>query len=88
MERTSRNLNDMFRCDKCNTVVPAGTSAHQLVVKKRTKTYPPRTREVAKGRRYRAVQTIDPGGKGHETVQELKVCQSCAESWTPDADAE
>lgn len=70
----------MFRCEKCNTVVPAGTPAHQLVVQQRSKQYPSRSRELIRGRGYRRQETIDKGGEGREIVRELSVCPECAEA--------
>ena len=69
----------MFRCEKCGEVVPAGTSAQQVVVQSRDKEYPERTEKQATGRsRYPRERTVDKGGEGQEIVRELKVCPKCA----------
>ena len=56
----------MFICDNCKTQVPANTPSHKVVTKTREKVYPARPR------------FDDPGGVGHETVQELCLCPDCA----------
>jgi len=73
----------MFRCQNCDTVVPAGTPAHKIVTQTREKEYA--QREAAPdnrrrfGRRFRRSRIIDPGGHGHEIVREIMVCPECAE---------
>lgn len=76
----------MFRCDRCNSVVPAGTREHKIVVETRTKVYESRggmTREFPRsrrpmGRRARRQSTFDKGGAGTEIVREISVCPKCA----------
>ncbi len=72
----------MFRCEKCNSVVPPGTAAHNLVVQQRRKEYPTRTRDVSGARGNFRTRTIDRGGSGAEIVRELKVCPECAEQYS------
>jgi hypothetical protein len=73
----------VFRCEKCGTLVPSGTSAQHLVVQQRPKEYPSRSRPSAGGRSrytggYERERPLDRGGAGRETVRELKVCPACA----------
>ena len=73
----------MFRCQLCQCVVPPRTPCQHLVLKRRSKEYPYRSRantfvrtnEAGKHKEY---QTDDPGGAGQEIVQEVIVCPSCA----------
>lgn len=71
----------MYRCEKCDALVAAGTPANHLVVKRRSKEYPSRSREILRGRGYRRTETIDRGGEGHEIVREATVCPACAEKY-------
>ena len=74
----------MFRCPLCQAVVPPRTPAHCLVVRRRTKKYPFRSRAntiVRKpdpGKKPKREYRDDPGGEGQEIVQELTVCPACA----------
>lgn len=76
----------MFRCDRCNAVVPAGTRETKIIVETRPKTYESRggmTREFPRsrrpmGRRARRAQSFDKGGTGFEIVREISVCPKCA----------
>lgn len=72
----------MFRCEKCNSVVPPGTAAHSLIVQQRRKEYPTRTRDISGARGNFRTRTIDRGGSGAEIVRELKVCPECAEQYS------
>lgn len=71
----------MYRCENCGTTVAPRTPTHQVVVRRRPKEYPTRSREVRGAGRGRRVfhQTIDKGGEGHEIVREMTVCPDCAE---------
>jgi hypothetical protein len=73
----------MFRCQLCQTVVPARTPSHRIVLKQRDKKYPYRSRAnmvvvfeppKKKKKEYRD----DPGGEGREIVREAIVCPACA----------
>jgi hypothetical protein len=73
----------MFRCSLCQSVVPPGIPSHQLVLKRRRKAYPFRSRANAFVRTNEAgkrkeFHTDDPGGEGHEVVREVIVCPACA----------
>jgi hypothetical protein len=73
----------MFRCSLCQCVVPPRTPGHHLILKRRKKAYPYRSRantfvrinETGKRKEY---HTDDPGGEGEEIVQEVMVCPACA----------
>ena len=73
----------MFRCQVCQSVVPPQTPGHRLVLRRRAKAYPHRSRanafvrtnEVGKRKEY---HTDDPGGEGQEVVEEVIVCPGCA----------
>ena len=73
----------MFRCQLCQCVVPPRTPCQHLVLKRRSKEYPYRSRansflrtsDTGKRKEY---HTDDPGGKGQEVVQEVIVCSACA----------
>jgi len=73
----------MFRCQLCQCVVPPGTPSRHLVLKRRSKAYPYRSRvntffrtnEAGKRKEY---HTDDPGGKGEEVVMEVIACPACA----------
>jgi hypothetical protein len=69
----------MFRCESCNKNVKAGERPCFFVVERRDAVYP--YREGANKRDATAFDpwgTDDPGGKGYETVKELKLCEPCA----------
>ena len=77
----------MFRCQMCDTIVPAGTRSTKVVVATRQKIYEPRgqdPRERRGGRSFRGrrgprkKKPYDKGGTGTEIVRELSVCPSCA----------
>ena len=78
----------MFRCDRCNSVVPAGVRETKIVVETREKVYESRggsSREFPRsrrpmGRRARRQQSFDKGGVGSEIVREIAVCPKCAEA--------
>lgn len=73
----------MFRCQLCQRVVPPRTPCHHLILKRRSKEYPYRSRansfvrinETGKRKEY---HTDDPGGRGEEVVPEVIVCPACA----------
>ncbi|REJ72797.1 MAG: hypothetical protein DWQ34_13815 [Planctomycetota bacterium] len=75
----------MYRCELCQTIVPAGRRSIKVVLKTRPRTYAPRGSERQeryrgfRGRRPRKTTPYDKGGVGTEIVQEAMVCQSCAE---------
>lgn len=73
----------MYRCQVCGQVTPSGTRANKIVVATRPKTYPSRGGERSGfRRRFRSAPSkpYDKGGEGREIVQELVVCESCAQS--------
>ncbi|QDT35421.1 hypothetical protein [Thalassoglobus polymorphus] len=78
----------MFRCQLCETVVPAGTRSSKIVLVTRDKTYNERggssqaTRGGFRGRgarRSSPKKDFDKGGSGQEIVREATVCPACAE---------
>lgn len=77
----------MFRCQMCDTIVPAGIRSAKVVVATREKVYEPRgqdPRERRGGRGFRGrrgprkKKPYDKGGRGVEIVRELAVCPGCA----------
>lgn len=71
----------MFRCQMCDTVVPAGTRANKVVVASRPRTYASRgggERGGFRGRFREPRPEFDKGGTGREIVRELSVCGNCA----------
>ncbi len=76
----------MFRCQKCDTVVPAGIRSHKIVLQTRTREYesrgpdPSERRRFSRGRGPRTKkQKYDRGGHGTEIVREIMVCPKCAQ---------
>ena len=77
----------MFRCQKCETIVPAGTRTAKVVVATRPRTYESRGQDPSerrgrgrfvRGKRVRKRKPYDKGGAGTEIVRELSVCPKCA----------
>ncbi len=73
----------MFRCQVCQCVVPPQTPVHRLVLRRRRKAYPHRSRanlfvRTNEAGRHKEYHTDDPGGEGHEVVEEVIVCPACA----------
>ncbi len=74
----------MFRCQKCETVVPAGTRETKIVTETREKIYEARGGgdrgrfRRGMGRRARRREAFDKGGVGREIVREISVCPKCA----------
>ena len=67
-----------FRCEDCHEVQPPGTRRYTVVVETREKVYPYR-RAANLVKVNREVFTRDDrGGKGYETVREVRVCGRCA----------
>ncbi len=69
----------MYRCEKCNTVTPAGASANFVVTKIRKRSYTIR-RRVRGARRGQDSWQNAPGGDGWECVQEQLLCDECAKA--------
>jgi hypothetical protein len=73
----------MYRCQLCQCVVPPRTLCHHLVLKRRSKAYPYRSRantvvRITEAGKRKEYHTDDPGGQGQEVVQEVIVCPACA----------
>ena len=74
----------MFRCQLCQCIVSPRTPPQRLIVKKRRKKYPYRSRanvivrQSAPDKKPKKVYLDDPGGEGQEIVQEVIVCPECA----------
>ncbi len=73
----------MFRCQVCQSTVPAQTPGQKLIVKRRKKEYKYRSlansffrRTIDNKRKLRHAD--DPGGEGYEIALELIVCPACA----------
>ena len=71
----------MFRCHLCQFIAPPRTPSYRLVLERRTKKYPYRSKantfvrtEAGKRKRF---YTDDPGGEGQEVVKEVIVCPKC-----------
>lgn len=85
----------MFRCESCDTIVPAGTRSQKVVVQTRQKTYEPRGADPrergrwgrGRGRGTKKKQNYDKGGQGTEIVREIMVCPACAEKHAAEAQA-
>lgn len=70
----------MFKCQNCQTVVPAHTKARRIVAETRFKEYPRRKKafwayNTQKGKRE---EIDDIGGLGWEIAREIVVCPDCA----------
>ena len=76
----------MYRCQLCQSVVPAKTPCHRLVLQWRKKEYPfrPRAnvlvRKPSPDKKPKEEYRDDPGGQGYEIVKEIIVCTACAAS--------
>lgn len=80
----------MFRCELCQTIVPAGTRSSKVILVTRDKTYNERgggfaARESFRKRgaspargRSTPKKEFDKGGAGQEIVREATVCPACA----------
>jgi hypothetical protein len=73
----------MFRCQLCQCVVPPRTPCHHLVLKRRSKEYPHRSKAnvvVVKEppKKPKKEYRDDPGGDGQEIEKEMIVCPTCA----------
>lgn len=83
---THGRLSQMFRCQLCQTVVPAGTPAQKIVMSTRSKSYAARGTQRSspgefrpRGRRNSPPpKPYDKGGEGQEIVREANVCPACA----------
>ena len=81
----------MFRCQLCQTVVPAGTRSTKVVLVTREKVYGERgggghaatrggfRKRGGGGRRNTPKKNYDKGGVGTEIVREAMACPRCAE---------
>ena len=87
----------MFRCQKCETVVPANVRTTKVVMASRPRIYEPRGQDPSerrgrvprfrRGRRVRKRKPYDKGGQGTEIVRELSVCPKCAAEFAVEAEA-
>ena len=78
----------MFRCQKCDRIVPAGVRSNKVTVATRPRTYEARGQDPSerrggrgrfvRGKRVRKRKPYDKGGVGTEIVRELSVCPACA----------
>ena len=74
----------MFRCQLCQCVVPPHTPCQHLVLTRRSKKYPYRSRanvlvrKRTTDKKPKKEYLDDPGGEGQEIVQEGIVCPDCA----------
>ena len=75
----------VYRCEQCETVVPAGTPRTLVVVETRPRRYPYRPEAHRLRRRpgdggkglYKLLD--DEGGEGYEIVKEMALCPACAQ---------
>jgi hypothetical protein len=73
----------MFRCQMCRRVVLPRIPSHRLVLKWRSKVYPFRSeanvfyRKPEANKKRKRIVRDDPGGRGKEIVQEVRVCPEC-----------
>src|SRR5687767_10511261 len=77
------SAHSMFRCQLCQCVVPPRTPCQHLVVKRRRREYPYRSRAntivvQVPGKKPKTEYRDDPGGEGREIAAELIVCPDCA----------
>jgi len=85
----------MYRCQLCQTVVPAKQRSTKIVLKTRPRTYHQRG-EIAREFRGRfprrgmprKVPEYDKGGVGTEIVQEAMVCPQCAQKFAAEQQAQ
>jgi hypothetical protein len=68
----------MFRCPLCSCVVGPRTPPQRLLLERRTRSYPYRSRANEFARDHKRHVTDDPGGNGSEVVREVLVCPECA----------
>ena len=74
----------MFRCQLCQCVAPARIPSQRLILNRRTRQYPFRSRAnvvVRKrkpDRKPKKEYVDDPGGHGEEIGREVTVCPDCA----------
>lgn len=69
----------MYRCDKCNTVVPAGRKLNRVVTETRQKSYAVFKQAKGKGRqRFTGAPEPVANATGWEIAKELEVCAACA----------
>ena len=68
----------MYRCQICNTVVPPGNPAHEIVVETRPAVYPHRPGANRFLRKHKIEKRDDRGGSGSEIVRTVIACPRCA----------
>lgn len=85
----------MFRCQQCDTVVPAGTRSNKIVTQTRSKVYESRGPDPSerrgrypRGRGRPKKKEYDRGGTGTEIVREIMVCPKCAEELNAEIERE
>lgn len=69
----------MYRCELCNTIVPAGVRANRVVVETRPAEYPSRPKAHSQRVGRKVKNFDDPGGAGYEIAKEAFACKTCAE---------
>lgn len=69
----------MYKCQICNTLVPAKTKATVIPIETRSRSYPHRVKANRAVRRPKGniEYPNDPGGKGYETVRQAHACPQC-----------
>jgi hypothetical protein len=70
----------MFKCQNCQTIVPANTKAQHIVAESRRKSYPYRKKAFWAYNPEKQKQELidDVGGEGWEIAREIVVCPDCA----------
>ena len=88
----------MFKCQNCKNIVPAGTKCCKIIVIKRKKEYPYRSKvnpgyfyndkeQLIKSDKWKD-RTDDKGGIGAEIAKELFMCPECAAKFKESQNAE
>lgn len=68
----------MFRCERCQSLVPPDVPVTRLIAETRPVIYPRRPGANRKSKK--GIKPDDAGGRGFEIVRELNVCPDCANS--------
>jgi hypothetical protein len=70
----------MYRCDVCDSVVPANTPCNRITIETRVVEYPmrPKVHWIPPKDGGKGKWIDDPGGRGTRIVRELRACPPCA----------
>jgi hypothetical protein len=69
----------MYQCQNCFTLVSSNQSSHLVAIIKRKKQYSFRAdaNTYIDKKDGKKKKSNDPGGRGYETVKEIRVCKKC-----------